>query len=64
MTIGERIKDYADSKGIKNKFLAENAGVSDSKMSKILQGKMNVSVIEYYAICKALDVPMEYFMEE
>ena len=64
MTIGERIKEYADSKGIKNRFLAEKAGVSDSKMSRILNGESNITVIEYFYICKALGVPMEHFLEE
>ena len=64
MSVGERIKEYADSKGIKNTFLSEKAGVSDSMMSRILKGERNIDVLEYYCICQALDVPMEFFMEE
>lgn len=63
MTIGEKIKAYADSNGIKNRFLAEKAGVTDSRMSRILKGQLDINVLEYYYICKALDVPMDYFME-
>ena len=62
MTIGERIKKYSDSKGVKNRFLAEKAGVTASTMSKILNGQREISVIEYYGVCKALDVPMEFFV--
>ncbi len=64
MTIGERIKEYADSRGIKNRFLAEKAGVTDSKMSRILNGESNPTVIEYFYICKALELPMEFFVED
>ena len=64
MTIGEKIKAYANSKGIKNTYLAEKAGVTDSKMSRILNGEREINVIEYYCICQALDVSMEYFVEQ
>ena len=64
MTLGEKIKVYADEHGIMQKFLAEKAEMSTSQMSSILNGKNNINVIQYYNVCKALGVPMEYFVEE
>ena len=64
MTIGERIANYTRDHGVMNKFLAEKAEVSDAKISLILKGKQEIGVIEYYKICKALNVPMEQFIEE
>ena len=64
MKVGERIGVYVREHGIMNKFLAEKAEVTDQKMSLILKGKQEVGVIEYYKICKALNVPMEQFIEE
>lgn len=62
--LGARIKKYLDDKGIKQSFLARKIGTYDSTMSDILSGKRNITAEEYYLICKALDVPMEKFVEE
>ena len=64
MEIGEKIKAYVDEHGIMQKFLAEKAGITPSQMSLVMSGQRTLNVIEYYNICKALNVPMEYFMEE
>ena len=63
MTVGERIKAYAEEHGIMQKYLAEKAGISTSQMSLVLNGKNNLNVIQYYNVCKALGVPMEFFVE-
>ena len=64
MTVGERIKEYIQERGIKQRFLSEKAGVDDSKMSKILNGTLDIGLVEYYRLCQALDVPMETFVKE
>lgn len=64
MFVGEKIKDFITKRGIKQSFLAEQIGVSDSIMSKMLSGDYVITAINYYGICKALDVPMETFFEE
>ena len=61
MTIGERIKDYASERGIKQAFLAEKIGCDNSKMSKILNGTQEIGADELFLISKALGVPMETF---
>lgn len=64
MSVGEKIKDFIDERGIKQSFLAEQIGVSHSIMSKMLSGNYVITAINYYGICKALNVPMEQFFEE
>lgn len=64
MTIGQKIRDYADEHGVMNKFLAEKAEVTNTKISLILNGKQEIGLIEYYKICQALNVPMETFLED
>lgn len=64
MKVGERVGVYAKEHGIMNKFLAEKAGVTDSKMSFILNGRQEIGCIELYNICQALGVPMEQFCKE
>ena len=62
--LGARIKNYLDDNGIKQSFLAEKLGTFNSTMSDMLNGKRNITAIEYYQICKSLNVPMEKFVEE
>lgn len=64
MTIGQKIKRYSAARGVTQRFLANAAGISDSRISKVFKGKSELSVIEYYGICKALNVPLELFLEE
>ena len=62
--MGEKIKAYLDSHGIKQTFLAEQTGFSDSIISDICLGNRKIEVKEYYRICKALNVPLDYFFDE
>lgn len=62
--IGAKIKEYLDAKGIRYNFVAEKTGISNPAMSNILSGKRDVKLIEYYKICKAVDVPFETFLEQ
>lgn len=62
--MGTKIKEYLDSKGIKQSFLAEAVGVPAPKMSDICNGKCGIDCILYWKICKALEVPFETFMPD
>lgn len=62
--IGTRIYDYLQAKGIKQKFISEKTGITQYTMSAICRGVRNVSCFDYYQICKALELPYEYFIEE
>lgn len=64
MSIGASIKEYIDEKGIKQAFLVEKAGISQYKVSNILNEKREIKVTEYYLICKALEVPFDKFIKQ
>ena len=61
--IGKKIQDYLRENGIKQSFVAERSGLTDSIISDICNDKRKVDVIEYYKICKALQVPLNHFRE-
>lgn len=60
--VGKRIKEYLIENGIKQTFIAEQAGISPSKMSDICNRNRMIDCMTYYKICKALNVPMETFL--
>lgn len=64
MSLGDKIKAYITDRGIKQNFLAENAEVSDSVMSKMLNNQLNIDAVQYYKICKALRVDLNYFFKD
>lgn len=61
--VGTRIKEYLKDHGIKMSFVAEKIGVSSVRMAQILSAK-NISCVTYYKICKALEMPLETFIDE
>jgi transcriptional regulator with XRE-family HTH domain len=61
--VGSKIKEYLDNNGIKQTFLAKETGISDSRISKILNQGVSIDCVDYYRICKALNVPLGSFLE-
>lgn len=61
--VGKRIKEYLESNGIKQTFVAEKAGIGASQMSEILNKGRTIDCMTYYRICKALNVPLKTFLE-
>lgn len=62
--MGEKIRAYLESHGIKQTFLAEKTGLAYSVISDICIKGRKVEVTEYNKICKALGVPLDYFFED
>ena len=62
--IGSKIKDYLAERGIKQAFLVEKTGLTASQISDICIHDRKIDCIEYYKICKALDVPLDYFLKD
>ena len=62
--LGENIKNYLNENGIKQTFLAEKTGFSDSVISDICLGNRKIEASELYRICKVLNVPLDYFFDE
>lgn len=62
--MGEKIKRYLVDHGIKQTFLAQKLNIPDPALSDMLCGRRKINAEEYYIICKALGVSLEYFFEE
>lgn len=62
--LGNRIKEYLDSKGIRYSYLSEKTGIPANILSPMLNGKREIKALEYFSICFALDIPLETFAED
>lgn len=62
--LGKRIKAYLDDKGIKYTYVSEKTGLPMNVLSPLLNGKREVKATEYFSICIALNLPLEYFADE
>lgn len=61
--VGRRIKEYIESRGIKQAFVAKQVGITTARLSEICNKGRNIDCETYYKICKTLDVPLETFLE-
>lgn len=61
--VNERIKQYLKEHEIKLEALAEKIDVSCLELSEKLNSTTAIDCINYYFICKTLDVDMEYLLE-
>lgn len=52
----ERIRDYIEERELSRKIIAANMGVTESKLSLILNGKRRLTVDDYEALCRAMAV--------
>lgn len=62
MAVGEKIKQYRESKGMNQKKVAEYAGVSQAMLSQIERGTKNPSLQVAYNIAEILECRVEDFM--
>lgn len=58
--LGRKIKKYMDSKGIKQTFLAEKTKMSLQTVNAILNGNRKIEATEYFKICQALEISLDY----
>lgn len=61
--VGKKIGEYLENNGIKQVFVAEKAGLTKQQMSDICTKGRSIDCQVYYRICKALNVPLETFLE-
>lgn len=57
------IKEYIEKAGLKQKTVAEKAGMDDVKLCMALQEKRKLEAGEYATLCKVLGVPMTTFVK-
>lgn len=60
--VGQRIKAYLVENGIKQSFVSDKANISYPVMSAILSGTRKIEIMEYYRICRALNVDFMTFL--
>ena len=53
------LKEEPESKGLKQKFVAENIGVTTTYLSQMLNGSKHFSVEIAIKMARFLDVPLE-----
>lgn len=63
MDVGIKIKNYLEAKGISQAFLSAKSGIPPAKLNLALNSKRRLSLSEYEAICWALGVEINAFME-
>lgn len=59
--IAEAIRYYLKECGITQASLSEMTGLTSRSIGYALMGKRKFSIEEYIKICKALEVPYDYF---
>lgn len=62
--LGPIIQSYLKEKGLSQKYIAKQLGLTDSKLSAILQGKQQLKAEVYLAICEELDLSVNYFYDK
>lgn len=63
MIINQKIKKYLEERGITQAFLVTNTGISQEKISNMLNCKRKISADELLKICEALKVSADLFLK-
>ncbi len=63
MDVGKKIKDYLDEKGISQSFISNKTGIGTVKLNLALNGNRRLTIEEYVAICKALELDTNTFLQ-
>lgn len=56
-------KQYLDSNGLKHKFIAQQANLTEAAFSAILTGRSNCTLNNYVTICRILNLPFGSFLD-
>lgn len=52
----EKLRDAIDGRGIKQKFIAEKVGISETALSMMLSGKQTIDVDTFFRITEVLSM--------
>lgn len=63
MQVYERVRIYLDDNGLKQAAVAQKAGIPDTAFNAMLSGEKTLYADDLRAICLALDVSPEKFIE-
>lgn len=62
--LGSLIKDDINDKCLIQSKVATKAGIKNQTFNDMLNGRRKIDAIEYFSICRALDVSTDYFAEK
>lgn len=57
------VRSYIDRRGVSRKIVAANMGITESKLSLILNGKRRMTIEDYNDVCKAMAVDPRFFYD-
>ena len=63
MCVYEKVRAYIDSQGLKQVAVTQKAGIPKTTFSAIMNGKRTLYADDLRAICLALNVSPELFIE-
>lgn len=63
MKVYEKVRAYIEQHGLKQKVVAERAGISNTTFNAIMNGKRTMYAEDLKAVCLALNVSPELFVE-
>lgn len=63
MKVYEKVRAYLNDNGLKQKVVAQKAGIPNTAFNAILNGKRTLYADDLRAICLALNVSPEVFIE-
>lgn len=59
--LGSKIGNYIIENGYSKAEIARKIGMNKNAFTLITNGKRKVTAEEYYKICKALELPLDFF---
>ena len=62
--IAERISAHLKSNGIMQGHVADGIGVHRVTFSNMMAGKRRITAEEYVQICRVLEKPLDFFIDE
>ena len=62
MNVSQCVQEYLKDHGIKQVFVAQKCGWSKQKTSSIIRGKSKMAADDFLAICDAIGVSYDYFV--
>lgn len=62
--LGSIIKDYINDKCLIQSKIAKLAGIKNQTFNDILNERRKIEAIEYFKICRALNVSTDFFEEK
>lgn len=63
MEVAQKIKEYIETNGLKQTYVAEKSGMEISALNSILNGRTKLTVERLQLICKALNVEPAFFLD-